>query len=110
MDGMVATNNTDGATHQTILRSTKKDGVAANRVGRRTIGIYPRVSRTKLAAELGKKTATVSRYFLGLKPMPLSVAVRVATMIGVSVGELNVELERVARRRRRAGRNKQVAA
>jgi transcriptional regulator with XRE-family HTH domain len=86
-----------------------------NRQGAASTGLYPQVSRTKLAKALGMDTSTVSGYLAGRTPLRLRDALRVAELVGVGVEELNEALgkaqveyaeRRVARARDKARKMK----
>lgn len=63
-----------------------------NRQGMAASGLYPHVSRTKLARALGMDVSTVSGYLAGRTPLRLRDALRVAELVGVGVEELNEAL------------------
>lgn len=87
-----------------------------HRSGAEVTGIYPHVSRTKLAEAMGKHISTVSKYLNGGRKMSLGVAVELAGLIGVGVEELEREVRGLGvgdggryreqeREKRRAGRS-----
>ena len=61
-------------------------------------GLWPHVSRTKLAHIVGKDVATISRYLNGSRQMPLEVAVPFAEIVGVTGEELLKELSRARKK------------
>jgi transcriptional regulator with XRE-family HTH domain len=92
---------------------------AKNRQGALATGLYPEVSRTKLAEELGKDVSTVTGYLQGRTPPGLDDAAKIARLCGATLHELNWALaerqveyakakvgrvrEKAARAKRRAG-------
>lgn len=67
-------------------------------IGRPALGLYPRVSRRKLAAATGLSIKTVSALLRG-RDCHVRVAVLVAGVLGVSVESLSAELEEYRSRR-----------
>jgi transcriptional regulator with XRE-family HTH domain len=86
--------------------------------GRTARGLYPKVSRTKLAQALGLAVSTVGGYLRGRTRTPLDAATIIAREIGVPIDRLSRQLtavqraykveqrivQRAAERRERAGR------
>ncbi len=70
-----------------LSRSAEAKAKPRNRKGMEARGIYPDVSRTKLAQELGVHTATVSNYLGGRRKMPLGQAQEAARAMGVGLDE-----------------------
>lgn len=65
------------------------------RVGAPAVGLYPEVSRTKLAREMGKHVATVASYLIGRVRPSLDTALILARLIGIEVERLNKDLQEV---------------
>ena len=63
-------------------------------VGRTIKGLWPDVSRTRLAKAVGKDISTVSKYLNGSVRMPLEIAVPFAEIIGVTGETLLAKLEK----------------
>jgi len=57
----------------------------AGKTGRKPIGLYPHVSRSKLAVKMGMHIATVSHILSGRRRIFVSDSERMAEAIGVSV-------------------------
>ena len=66
----------------------------ANRAGRDSEGLYPEVSRTKLAELTNRHISTITGYLKGRTRMPLATATIVAKAIGVSIDQLNEDLKK----------------
>ena len=82
-----------------------------HRSGREPIGLYPEMSRTKLAAITGKHITTITGILRGRTRCTLSLAMVIAQAVGLPVWVLNRDLERVQRefaeeRRGRQGKGK----
>ena len=76
------------------------------RPGRATLGLYPEVSRTALAQATGYDISTVSGILRGRTKAKLRTALVLARMCGVTLEELDRDLER--ERRRFAARQKRA--
>ena len=66
--------------------------------GRPCKGVYPEVSRAKLASALGVHISHASGMLSGRTKVSVSVALRMAELIGVSVQELSDTLAREQKR------------
>jgi hypothetical protein len=77
-----------------VRKVLRQDGRGANRVGRRISGLFPEISRTKLAAEMGMCVSAVTGYLQGRRKPGLLEAVKMADLIGVTVQELSWQLAR----------------
>jgi transcriptional regulator with XRE-family HTH domain len=73
---------------------SKSDNTPGNPSGRRTTGLFPEISRTKLAQEMGKCVSAVAGYLQGRRKPGLMEAMQMADLIGVTVRELNWQLAR----------------
>ncbi len=82
------------------------DGRPAHRYGKQAIGLYPEVSRTKLAEQLDKHISTVTGYFMGRTKMPSEVLIQASKLMGVGIEVLAKEL---AEQRLRFVREQQAA-
>ena len=65
--------------------------------GRTARGLYPKVSRTKLAQALGLAVSTVGGYLRGRTRTPLDAATVMAREIGVPIDRLSRQLTAVQR-------------
>lgn len=99
--------NLADVTSASVLRDKS---MPAHRQGRASTGLYPEISRGKLAELTGRHISTITGYLKGRTRMPLSTATIVATAIGVSVAQLNQDLQHQQqsfagqrKKRRRAG-------
>lgn len=77
---------------KSVVRQTR--GIPANRVGKLPEGLYPRVSRKKLALALGLHISTVSGILMGKTKVKVALAIRIAALVGVTVEKLSEDLER----------------
>jgi len=84
-----------------ILRGPPKtrDGQWGGGAGMKSAGLYPEVSRTKLARNLGMSVSTVSCVLSGRQKPTLELAWKMAEAIGVTVDRLARELEGKQRER-----------
>ena len=80
--------------------------VLVSRPGRPTLGIYPEISRTKLANLLGCSKSWVTWMLRGQRRIPLRVAIPMAKAIGIGVEQLQRDWDR----ERRAGEAAQAEA
>ncbi len=74
-----------------VARSTDIPG---NRQGRKSTGLYPHISRTKLAELTGYHITTITGMLKGRTRVTLDLAVLMAREIGVTVEQLSRELAR----------------
>jgi plasmid maintenance system antidote protein VapI len=75
-------------------RKTNGDGVVqSHRLGAQAKGLYPSVSRTKLAGVMGKHVSTITHWLVGRTRPGLEAALLMADYIGVSVEQLNRDLQ-----------------
>jgi DNA-binding XRE family transcriptional regulator len=87
----------------TVARDSNGDG-AQN--GRQASGMYPQVSRTKLARVTGKDITTISQILRGRHKPPFDTALKIAGAVGVSPEELCRDWERQNEKFRAARRSR----
>ena len=61
--------------------------------GRKSLGLYPHLSRTLIAEALGVHKSSVSGYLKGRTQVPFKKAILLARLVGVTVGRLQGDLE-----------------
>jgi transcriptional regulator with XRE-family HTH domain len=86
-----------------VLRHTNNYR-AGVRAGREPAGLYPEISRTKLARACGSDCPTMVRVLNGSRRPSLELAAAVAKVVGVTVERLMEDLAGVRASRQQAGR------
>lgn len=90
-----------------FVRDTKRP---ANRVGRAATGLYPDVSRTKIAEATGWHISTVAGILQGRVRAQLDWAVIMAKIVGVTPEQLNKDLKAQQERYKERKSAKKAAA
>lgn len=85
-----------------------RDLIPSNRSGRNSTGLYPNLSRTKLAEATGLHPSTIVGLLRGRRKIPLNLALKIAAEVGVSVERLNADWEEQQRKYKAAEETKKL--
>ncbi len=88
----------DLSLNPSILRD-RFTSASRGRIGRESDGLYPEVSRTKLAKLVGKSVGGITGVLNGRTKPTLELAGMIAMAVGVTIDELWVRLEEKQRER-----------